>query len=174
MQQVDPYTAPITRSSPADLTVADLKKYDIPPGPVKVEGYRPAVKHFDHYKKKYDDENYEYNSKGKKRPASANPVGDTEAEKKPPRKKVEVRDPCETPGPWQYNIEQQWIKTPAWKRRKEIPSADRQTLQFKWQGVPEKQRNYQSQAELPQKKPDFSVGNAKFRPRSSHTLTTSS
>lgn len=152
MPALNPY-AP--RPMSADITVQEMYKYSkLPNTDYGIEGYEVPNIHFDHIKKKEADENWTYNTFGKRK--KRRPV-ESKAKREGMNKDIEIRA-RNTPGPWTYDIKQEWIHGPRQKQAEEVPPKANQQMKFKWKGVPADDREYQKQPKIPRTKLDMSVG----------------
>lgn len=119
-----------------------------------LEGYEVPALHFDHIRKHQADENWKYNTFGKKK--KGKPI-EKDAKRGGLNKEVEIRARA-TPGPWAYDIKQEWIHGPRKKVPEEVPTQDRQLLQFKWKGVPKDDQEIKKRPRTGRGKIDMSVG----------------
>lgn len=163
MPAMDPY-AP--RPLSAGISVQEMYKYSkLPNTDYGIEGYDVPNIHFDHLKKKEDDENWKYNTFGKRKKRRA---PDSQAKREGMNKDIEIRAK-NTPGPWTYDIKQEWIHGPRKKLAEEVPGKERQQLKFKWKGVPSDEREFERPKKIHRKKLDMSVGIFNCRSRKKAT-----
>lgn len=148
----DPY-AP--RALSANISVKEMYKYSkLPNTDYGIDGYEVPNIHFDYQKKKEADENWKYNTFGKSKKRT--PTENT-AKREGMNKDIEIRA-RNTPGPWAYDLKQEWIHGPRQKLAEEVPDKEKQKLKFKWKGVPGDDREYQKRKKVAQKPLDLSVG----------------
>lgn len=168
MPVVNPYAV---RPMSADISIQEMYKYSkLPNTDYGIEGYEVPTLHFDHQKKIEADINWKYNTFGKKR--KTRPVERT-AKTGGLNKEIEMRAK-NTPGPWAYDIKQEWIHGDRKKVAEEVPTKPQQALEFKWKGVPKDEQEFKPRPRTARTKLDLSVTKSNGRLKNTPISTISS
>jgi len=139
----------------SDIPIREMYKYSkLPNTDYGIEGYEVPNIHFDHIRKRQGDEDFKLNVAGRKR--RGKPLDMKVKKDGGMNRDIELRAKA-TPGPWNYDIKQEWIHGPTSKQIDEIPSKDRQVMKYKWKGVGKDDREIQSRPKTSIPKLDMSV-----------------
>lgn len=144
----------MVRPASADISIREMYKYSkLPNTDYGIEGYDCPTLHFDHIRKIQADENWQFNTYGKKR--KTRPVNQN-AKREGLNKEIEIRAK-NTPGPWAYDLKQEWIHGTRKKGVDEVPPKAQQALEFKWKGVPKDQQEFKPKPRTARSRLDMSV-----------------
>lgn len=139
----------------SDISVREMYKYSkLPNTDYGIEGYEVPFIHFDHIKKKIADDELKLNLKAKR--PKGKPLDMKSKKLGGMNKEIELRAAA-TPGPWTYDLKQEWIHGPTAKPVEEVASKGRQVLEFTWKGVGKDAREYKSRPKTSIPKLDMSV-----------------
>jgi hypothetical protein len=149
-----------------DIPVSLMYKFSkLPNTDFGIEGYETPTLHFDHIRKIQADQNWKYNTGDKMR--KLKPVNKN-AKRDGFNKEIEAHAK-NIPGPWTYDIKQEWIHGPKSETPVEVPSKPQQALEFKWKGVPKDKQEYAQRPKTTRKKLDMSVRKSNSRSRNTPT-----
>lgn len=167
----NPASVYAVRPLSADISIRDMYRYSkLPNTDYGIEGYETPVLHFDHLRKIQADKDWECNTFGKKR--KGKPVDMTVKKHGGLNKEIELRAK-NTPGPWAYEIKQEWIHGERKKLAEEVATKPRQELKFRWKGIAKDDREFEKQKKIAPKPIDLSVGSVNTRSRNTAILTIS-
>ena len=157
----DPYCIikPLSSSSlppnKQDIPISEIYKFSkLPNTEFGIEGYETPVIHFDHIRKIEEDKLYKLRSKGKKPRAGKIDMN----AKRGGLTHVVEKQALTTPGPWAYDIKQEWLHGNKIDVTKiEVPVKEKQEMEFKWKGVPKEDREFKPRPKSQRTKLDMSV-----------------